>query len=92
VRADPPFIGIELDISDSGREGCSVSMLTITAQPIHWQETVQVRRCFLDRHVAAICWQFIGIIPHKAVEVVHDARAWLVMPLLLPCGFAALLF
>uniref|UniRef100_A0A383WE33 Peptidase M16 N-terminal domain-containing protein n=1 Tax=Tetradesmus obliquus TaxID=3088 RepID=A0A383WE33_TETOB len=41
VRADPPFIGIELDISDSGREGCSVSMLTITAQPVHWQETVQ---------------------------------------------------
>jgi hypothetical protein len=44
VRADPPFIGIELDISDSGREGCSVSMLTITAQPVHWQETVQVRK------------------------------------------------
>jgi hypothetical protein len=43
VRAEPPFIGIELDISDSGREGCSVSMLTITAQPVHWQETVQVR-------------------------------------------------
>ena len=28
VAADPPFIGIELDISDSGREGCAVSTLT----------------------------------------------------------------
>jgi hypothetical protein len=52
VRADPPFIGIELDISDSGREGCSVSMLTITAQPVHWQETVQVRKIVIFVSIA----------------------------------------
>lgn len=42
VRADPPIIGIDLDISDSVREGCSVSTLTITAQPVHWKETIKV--------------------------------------------------
>lgn len=33
VAADPPFMGIELDISDSGREACAVSTLTITSEP-----------------------------------------------------------
>lgn len=42
VKADPPFISIGLDISDSGREGCAVSTLTITCQPAHWKGTVQV--------------------------------------------------
>lgn len=42
VAADPPFIGIELDHSDSGREGCAVSTLTITSEPKDWRGAVQV--------------------------------------------------
>ncbi|MCO5603407.1 hypothetical protein L7F22_057557 [Adiantum nelumboides] len=41
-RTDPPFIGIELDHSDSGREGCSVSTLTISAEPRDWRGAVSV--------------------------------------------------
>lgn len=42
VEADPPFVGIELDSSDSGREGCVVSTLTITAEPKDWRGAVTV--------------------------------------------------
>lgn len=42
VAADPPFIGIEMDHSDSGREGCAVSTLTITSEPKDWRGAVQV--------------------------------------------------
>ena len=42
VAADPPFVDIALDISDSAREGCAVSTLTITAEPADWQGAVQV--------------------------------------------------
>ena len=38
----PCFIAIELDISDSGREGCAVSTLTITSEPKDWKEAVAV--------------------------------------------------
>ena len=38
----PRFIAIELDISDSGREGCAVSTLTITSEPKDWKEAVAV--------------------------------------------------
>ncbi|KAH7434480.1 hypothetical protein KP509_06G019300 [Ceratopteris richardii] len=41
-KANPPFIGIELDHSDSGREGCTVSTLTITAEPKDWRGAVNV--------------------------------------------------
>ena len=41
VEADPPFVSIELDQSDSGREGCAVSTLTITSEPADWQGAVQ---------------------------------------------------
>eukprot|EP00897_Mesotaenium_endlicherianum_P002978 jgi/Mesen1/2708/ME000168S01777 len=40
--ANPPFLGVELDHSDSGREGCAVSTLTVTSEPRHWQGAVQV--------------------------------------------------
>jgi hypothetical protein len=33
VDANPRFSEIGLDISDSGREGCAVSTLTITSEP-----------------------------------------------------------
>ena len=41
VEANPRFIGIELDISDSSREGCAVSTLTITSEPKDWRGAVQ---------------------------------------------------
>ena len=42
VDGNPPFIGIELDHSDSGREGCAVSTLTITSEPKDWRGATQV--------------------------------------------------
>lgn len=49
VEADPPFVAIELDQSDSGREGCAVSTLTITSEPKDWRGAVQVQSlcCFI---------------------------------------------
>ena len=44
VEAQPPFIAIELDQSDSGREGCAVSTLTITSEPKDWRGAIQVLR------------------------------------------------
>jgi predicted Zn-dependent peptidase len=32
----------DLDFSDSGREGCTVTTLTVTAEPRHWKEAVQL--------------------------------------------------
>ena len=43
VEGNPPFIGIELDHSDSGREGCAVSTLTITSEPKDWRGATQAR-------------------------------------------------
>ena len=51
VEANPPFVGIELDQSDSGREGCAVSTLTITSEPKDWQGAVQARTHF---HLSAM--------------------------------------
>ena len=42
VAQDPPFVGIEFDHSDSGREGCAVSTLTITSEPKDWRGAIQV--------------------------------------------------
>ncbi|WJX84438.1 hypothetical protein P8452_67014 [Trifolium repens] len=33
---------VELDHSDSGREGCTVTTLTITADPKNWQNAIRV--------------------------------------------------
>jgi hypothetical protein len=35
-------MGITLDISDSGREGCAVCTLTVTSEPKHWKGATQV--------------------------------------------------
>ncbi|KAF4355476.1 hypothetical protein F8388_015230 [Cannabis sativa] len=40
--SNPPFISIGLDNSDSGREGCTVTTLTVTAEPKHWQSAIKV--------------------------------------------------
>lgn len=40
--SNPPFTSIELDHSDSGREGCTVTTLTVTAEPKNWQNAVKV--------------------------------------------------
>lgn len=42
AQATPPFISIEMDHSDSAREGCTVSTLTITSEPKDWKAAVQV--------------------------------------------------
>ncbi|XP_038690429.1 stromal processing peptidase, chloroplastic-like [Tripterygium wilfordii] len=40
--SNPPFTSIELDHSDSGREGCTVTTLTVTAEPKNWQNAIRV--------------------------------------------------
>ncbi|XP_022996934.1 stromal processing peptidase, chloroplastic-like isoform X1 [Cucurbita maxima] len=40
--SNPPFTSIELDHSDSGREGCTVTTLTVTAEPKNWQNAIKV--------------------------------------------------
>lgn len=40
--SNPPFTSIELDHSDSGREGCTVTTLTITAEPKSWQSAIKI--------------------------------------------------
>ncbi|KAF7836553.1 stromal processing peptidase, chloroplastic [Senna tora] len=40
--SNPPFTSVELDHSDSGREGCTVTTLTITAEPNNWQSAIRV--------------------------------------------------
>ena len=47
VEGKPPFIAIELDHSDSGREGCAVSTLTVTSEPKDWRGATQVGCCSL---------------------------------------------
>ncbi|KAI9088143.1 hypothetical protein K1719_030120 [Acacia pycnantha] len=37
--SNPPFTSVELDHSDSGREGCTMTTLTINAEPNNWQKT-----------------------------------------------------
>ncbi|RZC54766.1 hypothetical protein C5167_013622 [Papaver somniferum] len=40
--SNPPFTSIELDHSDSAREGCSVTTLTVTAEPKNWDNAIKV--------------------------------------------------
>jgi predicted Zn-dependent peptidase len=40
--SNPPFTSIELDHSDSGREGCTVTTLTVTAEPKNWPDAIKV--------------------------------------------------
>ncbi|KAK6914416.1 Peptidase M16, C-terminal [Dillenia turbinata] len=40
--SNPPFTSIELDHSDSGREGCTVTTLTVTAEPKNWRSAIKV--------------------------------------------------
>ena len=54
VDADSPrFHSIELDYSDSGREGCTVSTLTITSEPRDWRGAITVS--FIRLAVSASC-------------------------------------
>ena len=46
VEGNPPFIAIDIDVSDSAREGCVVSTLTITSEPKDWRGAVQVCPAF----------------------------------------------
>lgn len=40
--SNPPFTSIEMDHSDSGREGCTVTTLTVTAEPKNWRNAIKV--------------------------------------------------
>ncbi|KAG2723585.1 hypothetical protein I3760_02G176500 [Carya illinoinensis] len=40
--SNPPFTSVELDHNDSGREGCTVTTLTVTAEPKNWQSAIRV--------------------------------------------------
>lgn len=40
--SNPPFTSVELDHSDSGREGCTVTTLTVTSEPKNWQSAIKV--------------------------------------------------
>ncbi|KAL0397213.1 UNVERIFIED_CONTAM: Stromal processing peptidase, chloroplastic [Sesamum calycinum] len=40
--SNPPFTSVELDHSDSGREGCTVTTLTVNAEPQNWQNAIKV--------------------------------------------------
>ncbi|XP_078430545.1 insulinase (Peptidase family M16) family protein isoform X2 [Wolffia australiana] len=40
--SNPPFTSVELDHSDSGREGCTVTTLTISAEPKNWKDAIKV--------------------------------------------------
>ncbi|XP_061354437.1 stromal processing peptidase, chloroplastic isoform X2 [Gastrolobium bilobum] len=40
--SNPPFTSVELDHSDSGREGCTVTTLTITAEPKNCHNAIRV--------------------------------------------------
>ncbi|KAL9227600.1 hypothetical protein vseg_003272 [Gypsophila vaccaria] len=40
--SNPLFTAIELDHSDSGREGCTVTTLTVTAEPKNWRDAIKV--------------------------------------------------
>ncbi|KAI3753184.1 hypothetical protein L2E82_25230 [Cichorium intybus] len=40
--SSPPFASIELDHSDSRREGCTVTTLTVSAEPKSWQSAIKV--------------------------------------------------
>lgn len=48
----PPFSVVELDHSDSGREGCAVTTFSVTAEPEHWDEAVRVAALEVRRLVA----------------------------------------
>lgn len=40
--SNPPFTSVELDHSDSGREGCTVTTLTVTSEPKNWRSAIKV--------------------------------------------------
>ncbi|XP_011084700.1 stromal processing peptidase, chloroplastic isoform X2 [Sesamum indicum] len=40
--SNPPFTSVELDHSDSGREGCTVTTLTVNAEPQNWENAIKV--------------------------------------------------
>jgi len=52
-RDNAPFLQVELDVSDSAREGCCVGTINVTSEPKDWKPSVQlaiqeIRR--LQRH------------------------------------------
>lgn len=42
MRDNAPFAAVELDISDSAREGCCVGTINVTSEPADWERSVQL--------------------------------------------------
>jgi predicted Zn-dependent peptidase len=42
AQAIPPYISVDMDSSESGREGCTVSTLTIISEPKDWKATIDL--------------------------------------------------
>jgi len=61
--SNPPFTSVELDHSDSGREGCTVTTLTITAEPKNWHNAIRVA----VQEVCFFCCALIVCVCNRAV-------------------------
>ena len=69
VEGKPPFIAIELDHSDSGREGCAVSTLTVTSEPKDWRGATQV---------SCVACQWCGVLHVvRPLLLLTDRGSWL---------------
>ncbi len=87
MQADPPFIGVELDISDSGREACSVSTLTITSEPkVGWRlAAVGTRRAL--RQQSCLIYE-LRCVELPAVFAMRCDKRWPVAELRVPRGLS----
>lgn len=87
AEASPPFISIEMDHSDSAREGCTVSTLTITSEPKDWKAAIQVcMHTSLRAHVRAcvfVCLCMCG--PYCCIDMYSSCHAGCLCPCLPVC-------
>jgi len=66
TSSPPPFIAIEFDHSDSGREGCTVTTLNVIADASRWRDAVrvtvkEVRRLWRNGATKAELQRFVGM-------------------------------
>lgn len=70
--SNPPFTSVELDHSDSGREGCTVTTLTVTADPQNWRNAIKVavqEVCFSGVIVMLYIYLYVYICIYALVQV-----------------------
>lgn len=73
--SNPPFTSVELDHSDSGREGCTVTTLTITAEPNNWQSAIRVA----VQEVCFFCSALIGFASPENINFLFSLFLLLLM-------------